>query len=232
MCSCTRKPKELASRLPALGRQLPSRKFSARASMYWQCDSWRQSACPGGRLASCGEARMLLQLADFLTPRVDAVGGCMALPDVYCLFNRARGSELVSPDDLLQVGRCCTARAQGRSRTWRTPARKRAQRVCICAREGRLSWCCHAAALRAQRMLPGCWGGRPARRMLCGCRAGRQPVRQDRGTSDAAQLPLGRPGGPVGGAQRRSGEASAGRSSSSSSSCRAPWRSVSPVPAG
>ena len=25
----------------------------------------------------------------------------MALPDVFCLFNRARGTELVSPDDLL-----------------------------------------------------------------------------------------------------------------------------------
>ena len=25
------------------------------------------------------------------------------MPDVYCLFNRARGTELVSPDDLLQV---------------------------------------------------------------------------------------------------------------------------------
>lgn len=27
----------------------------------------------------------------------------MTLPDVFCLFNRARGTELVSPDDLLQV---------------------------------------------------------------------------------------------------------------------------------
>ena len=45
----------------------------------------------------------LVQLADFLVQRVDAAGGCMALPDVYCLFNRARGTELVSPDDLLQV---------------------------------------------------------------------------------------------------------------------------------
>ena len=25
----------------------------------------------------------------------------MPLPDVYCLFNRARGAELISPDDLL-----------------------------------------------------------------------------------------------------------------------------------
>lgn len=27
-------------------------------------------------------------------------GGMMALPDAYCLFNRARGTSLVSPDDL------------------------------------------------------------------------------------------------------------------------------------
>lgn len=29
----------------------------------------------------------------------------MTLPDVYCLFNRARGSELVSPDDLLAAAK-------------------------------------------------------------------------------------------------------------------------------
>lgn len=42
-----------------------------------------------------------MQLADFLTPRVDKAGGMMPLPDTYCLFNRARGTELVSPNDLL-----------------------------------------------------------------------------------------------------------------------------------
>ena len=30
----------------------------------------------------------------------------MAMADVYCLFNRARGTELVSPDDLLQAVNC------------------------------------------------------------------------------------------------------------------------------
>lgn len=29
----------------------------------------------------------------------------MALTDVYCLLNRARGTELVSPDDLLAAAR-------------------------------------------------------------------------------------------------------------------------------
>ncbi|KAI8473427.1 MAG: EAP30/Vps36 family-domain-containing protein [Monoraphidium minutum] len=41
------------------------------------------------------------QLADFLEGPLGKAGGLMMLPDVYCLFNRARGTELVSPDDLL-----------------------------------------------------------------------------------------------------------------------------------
>lgn len=32
----------------------------------------------------------------------------MTLPDVYCLFNRARGTELVSPDDMLQAAKMFT----------------------------------------------------------------------------------------------------------------------------
>lgn len=43
------------------------------------------------------------QLADFLAGPLAKAGGVMMLPDVYCLFNRARGTELVSPDDLLQA---------------------------------------------------------------------------------------------------------------------------------
>jgi len=43
------------------------------------------------------------QLADFLSVPLSKAGGVMMLPDVYCLFNRARGTELVSPDDLLQA---------------------------------------------------------------------------------------------------------------------------------
>lgn len=48
----------------------------------------------------------MLQLADFLRVPLERAGGMMTLPDVYCLFNRARGTELVSPDDLLQVLLC------------------------------------------------------------------------------------------------------------------------------
>ena len=45
------------------------------------------------------------QLADFMTPRLDRGSGMMALPDMYCLFNRARGAELISPDDLLSAAK-------------------------------------------------------------------------------------------------------------------------------
>jgi ESCRT-II complex subunit VPS36 len=43
------------------------------------------------------------QLADlFLTQdRLVKMGGMVTLTDAYCIFNRARGTELVSPDDLL-----------------------------------------------------------------------------------------------------------------------------------
>eukprot|EP00546_Thalassionema_frauenfeldii_P004163 CAMPEP_0178926666 /NCGR_PEP_ID=MMETSP0786-20121207/18681_1 /TAXON_ID=186022 /ORGANISM="Thalassionema frauenfeldii, Strain CCMP 1798" /LENGTH=337 /DNA_ID=CAMNT_0020601857 /DNA_START=87 /DNA_END=1100 /DNA_ORIENTATION=- len=41
------------------------------------------------------------QLADFLLPKLSVAGGVMTLTDVYCLYNRARGTNLISPDDLL-----------------------------------------------------------------------------------------------------------------------------------
>jgi ESCRT-II complex subunit VPS36 len=56
------------------------------------------------------------QLADFLSGPLGRAGGVMLLPDVYCLFNRARGTELVSPDDLLQA---CDAFTQVRVRARR-----------------------------------------------------------------------------------------------------------------
>ena len=43
------------------------------------------------------------QLADFLAAPLARAGGIMPLPDAYCLYNRARGTELVSPDDLLRA---------------------------------------------------------------------------------------------------------------------------------
>ncbi|XP_062513845.1 vacuolar protein-sorting-associated protein 36-like isoform X2 [Corticium candelabrum] len=40
------------------------------------------------------------QLAQFLKNLLQESGGIMSLADVYCRFNRARGMELVSPDDV------------------------------------------------------------------------------------------------------------------------------------
>ncbi|CAN4111327.1 unnamed protein product [Withania somnifera] len=41
------------------------------------------------------------QLADFAKNPLERAGGMINLIDIYCLFNRARGTELISPDDLL-----------------------------------------------------------------------------------------------------------------------------------
>ena len=42
------------------------------------------------------------QVADVLMRenRLQRLGGMITLPDLYCLFNRARGLEIVSPEDL------------------------------------------------------------------------------------------------------------------------------------
>eukprot|EP00850_Spirogloea_muscicola_P003348 SM000013S26517 [mRNA] locus=s13:798735:801432:+ [translate_table: standard] len=43
------------------------------------------------------------QLADFVNEPLAKAGGMVALVDVYCMFNRARGTELISPEDLVQA---------------------------------------------------------------------------------------------------------------------------------
>ncbi|GLV35192.1 Vacuolar protein sorting 36 [Carabus blaptoides fortunei] len=43
------------------------------------------------------------QISDILADRVNEVGGMMSLTDVYCRVNRARGLELLSPEDLLNA---------------------------------------------------------------------------------------------------------------------------------
>ncbi|CBI32211.3 unnamed protein product, partial [Vitis vinifera] len=42
-------------------------------------------------------------LADFVKIPLEKAGGMINLIDIYCLFNRARGTELISPEDLLQA---------------------------------------------------------------------------------------------------------------------------------
>ncbi|KAK4743040.1 hypothetical protein SAY87_001041 [Trapa incisa] len=43
------------------------------------------------------------QLADFVKFPLERSGGMINLIDIYCLFNRARGTELISPEDLLRA---------------------------------------------------------------------------------------------------------------------------------
>lgn len=48
------------------------------------------------------------QLADMLEEPIKEIGGMMTLTDVYCRVNRARGLELLSPEDLLNASRQLT----------------------------------------------------------------------------------------------------------------------------
>jgi len=45
------------------------------------------------------------QLADFIAVPLKRSGGMMTTTAAFCLFNRARGTELISPDDMLQACR-------------------------------------------------------------------------------------------------------------------------------
>jgi len=43
------------------------------------------------------------QLADWIQRPLDKLGGMIAMTDLYCIFNRARGTEMISPDDLYRA---------------------------------------------------------------------------------------------------------------------------------
>ncbi|KAI8050857.1 vacuolar protein-sorting-associated protein 36-like protein [Syncephalis plumigaleata] len=47
------------------------------------------------------------EFAGFMIPVLNTKSGMIALPDAYCLFNRARGVELVSPQDLRKACHLC-----------------------------------------------------------------------------------------------------------------------------
>eukprot|EP01083_Nonionella_stella_P017104 47795_1 len=59
---------------------------------------------PVTKAAAGSEYHTLLarQLVDFLIKPLKRCGGMMTLTDIYCFYNKARGTQLVSPDDLLQ----------------------------------------------------------------------------------------------------------------------------------
>ena len=44
---------------------------------------------------------LALELEKFLLPVLTNKGGILALVDIYCMYNRARGNDLISPEDLL-----------------------------------------------------------------------------------------------------------------------------------
>ena len=45
-------------------------------------------------------SELALELEKFLESVVDKFGGVIGLVDLYCMYNRARGTDLISPEDL------------------------------------------------------------------------------------------------------------------------------------
>lgn len=45
-------------------------------------------------------AHLTTELEKFLETVIDKFGGVIGLVDLYCLYNRARGTDLISPEDL------------------------------------------------------------------------------------------------------------------------------------
>ena len=43
---------------------------------------------------------LAVEIEKFLDKVIDNFGGVIGLVDLYCLYNRARGLDLISPDDL------------------------------------------------------------------------------------------------------------------------------------
>lgn len=52
---------------------------------------------------SAYHTQLAKEMADFLPPFVRQTGGMLLLTDAYCLVNRARGTQLISPQDCLQA---------------------------------------------------------------------------------------------------------------------------------
>ena len=63
------------------------------------------SALSAAQTGSHYHTQLARQLVDFLrlSGRLARAGGMMTLTDVYCLFNRARGTNMISPEDLLRA---------------------------------------------------------------------------------------------------------------------------------
>lgn len=59
-------------------------------------------------------SELSLEVEKFASSVLDKFGGVLALVDLYCMYNRARGTDLISPDDLLIACQTMTARTDGK----------------------------------------------------------------------------------------------------------------------
>jgi len=59
-------------------------------------------------------SELSLEVEKFASSVLDKFGGVLALVDLYCMYNRARGTDLISPDDLLIACQSMTGRADGK----------------------------------------------------------------------------------------------------------------------
>jgi len=41
------------------------------------------------------------EIEKFLVPVLERFGGILAIVDIYCMYNRARGTDMISPEDLM-----------------------------------------------------------------------------------------------------------------------------------
>ncbi len=52
-------------------------------------------------------SQLAAQFAQFVQAALDRCGGIMTLIDAYCLYNRARGTDLISPKDIYIAASMC-----------------------------------------------------------------------------------------------------------------------------
>lgn len=64
----------------------------------------RETYVKGGKTGLAAfEQELSIELSKFLRTPLESAGGILLLTDVYCLYNRARGSSLVSPEELIEA---------------------------------------------------------------------------------------------------------------------------------
>ena len=59
-------------------------------------------------------AELALEVQKFTMSVIDKFGGVIALVDLYCMYNRARGTDLISPEDLMIASQRVTSMPDGK----------------------------------------------------------------------------------------------------------------------